>query len=141
MTMNSAQIRHSNFIKLFNDFIDKHPNAPQRGMLKAFAEHLQLSDRYLSHIKCGRKNIGNHVARAIEERLKLPHGWMDREHGALNLPVDDREKLFIETALSLFRAQPNETRDLMLHLLRQRLLAAPASAASSSDPSPAALAA
>jgi len=121
MAMDSAQIRHSNFKRLFNDFIDKHPEAPQRGMLKAFAQQLNLSDRYLSHIKCGRKNIGNSVARTIEERLKLPHGWMDREHDALNLPIDDKEKLFVETALSLFRAQPSEARDLMLDLLRQRL--------------------
>lgn len=141
MAMNSAQIRHNNFIKLFNDFIDSHPNAPRRGMLKAFAEHLRLSDRYLSHIKCGRKNIGNQVARAIEEQLKLPHGWMDREHDALKLPTDDREKLFLETALSLFRAQPVEARDLMLDLLRQRLHQPASAAAASSDPNYAALAA
>jgi len=141
MAMNSAQIRHSNFIKLFNDFIDRHPDAPQRGMLKAFAEHLQLSDRYLSHIKCGRKNIGNNVARAIEERLKLPHGWMDREHDAFKLPTDDREKLFLETALSLFRAQPIEARDLMLNLLRQRLHEPASTTSASGDSNFAALAA
>ena len=141
MAMNSAQIRHNNFIKLFNDFIDSRPNAPQRGMLKAFAEHLQLSDRYLSHIKCGRKNIGSNIARAIEERLKLPHGWMDREHDALKLPTDDREKLFLETALSLFRAQPVEARDLMLNLLRQRLHEPAAAGSGSGDSNFAALAA
>ncbi len=121
MAMDSAQIRHKNFLRLFNDFIDRHPDAPQRGMLKLFAERLNLSDRYLSHIKCNRKNIGNIVARAIEERLKLPHGWMDREHDTLNLPADDKEKLFVETALTLFRAQPHEAREMMIDLLRQRL--------------------
>lgn len=125
MAMNSAQIRHKNFQKLFGDFIDQHPHLPQRGMLKLFADRLDLSDRYLSHIKCNRKNIGNNVARAIEERLKLPHGWMDREHDALHMPTDEKEKLFIETALSLFRAQPNEAREMMIELLRQRLLQAP----------------
>ncbi|MDQ9171994.1 hypothetical protein Q8A64_16385 [Oxalobacteraceae bacterium R-40] len=90
-------------------------------MLKLFAERLGLSDRYLSHIKCNRKNIGNHVARTIEQRLKLPHGWMDREHDAFNMPSDDKEKLFVETALSLFRAQPHEARELMLDLLREKL--------------------
>lgn len=119
--MNSAQIRHKNFMKLFNDFIDRHPGAPQRGMLKLFAQHLDLSERYLSHIKCNRKNIGNAVARTIEERLKLPHGWMDREHNTLNLPADDKEKLFVEMALILFRAQPNDAREVMIELFRQRL--------------------
>jgi hypothetical protein len=123
MTMDSAQIRHKNFQKLFHDFIDQHPNLPQRGMLKLFAERLGLSDRYLSHIKCRRKNIGSNIARTIEERLRLPHGWMDREHDALNLPIDEKEKLFVETALSLFRAQPREARELMIDLLRRRLQA------------------
>jgi transcriptional regulator with XRE-family HTH domain len=121
MAMNNSQIRHKNFRKLLDDFIDQHPHLPRRGMLKRFAERLDLSDRYLSHIKCDRKNIGNSVARIIEEQLKLPYGWMDREHDALKMPVDEKEKLFIETALTLFRAQPNEAREMMLDLLRQRL--------------------
>lgn len=121
MAMDSRQIRHKNFKKLFDDFVDCHPHQPRRGMLKLFAERLGLSDRYLSHIKCNRKNIGNHVARTIEQRLKLPHGWMDREHDSFHMPSDDKEKLFVETALSLFRAQPNEARELMLTLLREKL--------------------
>lgn len=127
MAMSSTQIRHKNFKKLFDDFIDQNSDLPQRGMLKLFAQRLNLSDRYLSHIKCNRKNIGNNVARTIEEQLKLPHGWMDREHDTLKMPIDEKEKLFIETALTLFRSQPNEARDMMLDLLRQRLqIAAPA---------------
>jgi hypothetical protein len=125
MAMNNSQIRHKNFRKLFEDFIDQHPQLPRRGMLKRFAEHLNLSDRYLSHIKCNRKNIGNSIARAIEEQLKLPYGWMDREHDALKMPLDEKEKLFIETALSLFRAQPREAREMMIDMLRQRLQITP----------------
>lgn len=121
MTMDSGQIRHKNFTKLFHDFIARHPELPRRGMLKLFAQRLELSDRYLSHIKCRRKNIGNAVARAIEQRLGLPRGWMDRDHDILALPADEHERLFLETALSLFRAQPAEARDMLLALLRQRL--------------------
>lgn len=123
MTMDSAKIRHKNFQKLFADFIDQHPDLPQRGMLKLFANRLNLSDRYLSHIKCNRKNIGSNIARSIEEQLKLPHGWMDREHDTLHMPVDEKEKLFVETALTLFRSQPTEAREMMIDLLRQRLQA------------------
>lgn len=123
--MDSAQIRHKNFRKLFDDFVRQHPELPQRGMLKLFAQRLDLSDRYLSHIKCNRKNIGHNVARTIEERLQLPRGWMDREHDAFKMPVDEKEKLFVETALTLFRAQPENARELMLDLLRQRLEAPP----------------
>ncbi|SNS86357.1 hypothetical protein SAMN06265795_10815 [Noviherbaspirillum humi] len=122
--MDSTQIRHKNFQKLFDDFINQNAGLPQRGMLKLFAQRLNLSDRYLSHIKCNRKNIGNAVARAIEAQLQLPRGWMDREHDTLNMmPADEKEKLFVETALTLFRAQPTDARELMLDLLRQRLQA------------------
>lgn len=125
MAMDSAQIRHKNFQKLYTDFVDQRPHLPQRGMLKLFAEHLGLSDRYLSHIKCNRKNIGSSVARFVEERLRLPRGWMDREHDRLNPPVDENEKLFVDMALTLFRSQQAEAREFMINLLRQRLEASP----------------
>lgn len=122
MAMDSAQIRHTNFMRLFNDFIHDHSDMPRRGMLKLFAQKLELSERYLSHIKCQRKNIGHHIARAIEQKLDLPHGWMDQEHTIHSVPADDHEKLFIETALTLFRSRPQEAREMMMDLLRQRLL-------------------
>lgn len=125
MAMDSAQIRHKNFQKLFAEFIDQHAHLPQRGMLKLFAERLDLSDRYLSHIKCQRKNIGNNVARGIEDRLKLPHGWLDREHDRFNPPNNEKEKLFVEMALALFRTQEDAAREMMLDLLRERLQAPP----------------
>jgi hypothetical protein len=122
MAMDSAQIRHANFMRLFSDFINDHPHAPRRGMLKLFAQKLELSERYLSHIKCQRKNIGHQVARTIEKKLNLPHGWMDQEHTVHSAPADDHEKLFIETALTLFRSRPQEAREIMMTMLRQHLL-------------------
>lgn len=122
MAMDSAQIRHTNFMRLFSDFINDHPHAPRRGMLKLFAQKLELSERYLSHIKCQRKNIGHQMARCIEQKLNLPHGWLDQEHAPHSVPADDHEKLFIETALTLFRSRPQEAREIMMDLLRERLL-------------------
>lgn len=121
MAMDSAQIRHANFMRLFTDFINVHPQLPRRGMLKLFAQKLELSERYLSHIKCQRKNIGHQIARTIEKQLGLPHGWMDQEHTAHSAPADDHEKLFIETALTLFRSRPQQAREVMMNLLRQQL--------------------
>jgi hypothetical protein len=121
--MDSTQIRHKNFQKLFAEFADQHSHLPQRGMLKLFAERLNLSDRYLSHIKCQRKNIGSNIARAIEEQLRLPRGWLDREHDRLNPPSNEKEKLFVEMALALFRTQEEEAREMLLDLLRERLQA------------------
>jgi len=107
-------------MKLFNDFIHNNPGEPRHGMLKLFAEHLQLSERYISHIKCNRKNIGGNLARIIEKRLRLPHGWMDREHDPLILPLDDNEKIFVATVLAYFRAQPHEARDSLIRHFQEQ---------------------
>lgn len=92
-------------------------------MLKLFAEHLELSDRYLSHIKNNRKNIGAAIARQIEKRMRLPHGWMDVPHDAPNVgtPSDELERNFLETALALYRSAPAEARAMMLEFLKRRL--------------------
>lgn len=123
--MDNAQIRHQNFMALYKKFRDANPGMPERGMLKMFAERIGLSDRYLSHIKCNRKNIGNNVARTIEEALGLAHGWMDREHSVAAVSTaggDEAEKMFLETAITLYRADPEGTRRMIMELLRMRLL-------------------
>lgn len=128
MSVDSAQIRHRNFMATFQRFKDANPGLPERGMLKLFAERIGFSDRYLSHIKCNRKNIGNNVARTIETALSLPHGWMDREHGAesgkaaADAASDEAEKMFLETARTLYRTDPEGTRAALMELLRKRLL-------------------
>ena len=131
MTIDNAQIRHRNFMTSFQRFKDANPDLPERGMLKMFAERIGFSDRYLSHIKCNRKNIGSNVARSIEAALSLPHGWMDREHGAAGpaegqAASDVAEQLFLETARTLYRADPDAARRALLDLLHTRLLRPPA---------------
>jgi hypothetical protein len=121
MEMDTAQIRHQNFLALFKAFRDQHSNLPDRGMLKLFAEKLELSDRYLSHIKNNRKNIGANIARKIEQRLKLPHGWMDNLHSNTVRPDGSAESQFVQTALSLYRENPVEAQAMMLEFLQKRL--------------------
>jgi hypothetical protein len=124
MPIDSAHIRHQNFLNLYQRFRDANPELPERGMLKMFAEHMGLSDRYLSHIKCNRKNIGNNVARTIEEALGLQYGWMDREHtkhSNLVADVNDAEKMFLETAKTLYRSDPEGTHRALMELLQKRL--------------------
>ncbi len=125
MLIDNAQIRHQNFMVLYKQFRDANTHLPERGMLKMFAEHIGLSDRYLSHIKCNRKNIGHNNARSIEQALGLMHGWMDREHAQgtnLTADSDDAEKMFLETAKTLYRADPEGTRRALMELLRQKLV-------------------
>ena len=127
MTLDSAQIRHKNFMNLYQQFRDANRHLPERGMLKLFAQRVGLSDRYLSHIKCNRKNIGNNVARALVESLGLAHGWMDREH-ARGEPIrddgDDAERMFLETARLLYRAEPEVMRRMVMDMLQKKLVAA-----------------
>ena len=141
MSVDNAQIRHRNFMATFQRFKDANPALPERGMLKLFAQRIGFSDRYLSHIKCNRKNIGSNVARTIESALGLPHGWMDREHNRVSDRVSDRgsdvlpdgaspadahhdeaERMFLETAKTLYRADPEGTHRALMELLRKRLL-------------------
>lgn len=121
MQMDTAQIRHQNFLELFRQFRDQHSELPQRGMLKLFAERIDLSDRYLSHIKTGRKNIGANVARHIEAKLKLPHGWLDNVHKPTSEPSNTAEESFLGTALALYRSNPVDAQAMMLEFLQRRL--------------------
>jgi hypothetical protein len=122
--MDNAQIRHRNFMMLYKQFRESHPELPERGMLKLFAERIGLSDRYLSHLKCNRKNIGNNVARTIEDALGLARGWMDREHPDAGAPaesVSDAEKMFLEMAKMLYRSEPEEASQALMSLLQKKL--------------------
>lgn len=57
-----------------------------------FAEALGLSESYASQISQDPPitNVGDNKARLIEEHLKLPPGWLDREHPEAN---GDKEEL------------------------------------------------
>jgi hypothetical protein len=118
--MDSSTTRKQNFDFLFKEFRDARPTLPDRGMLKLFAAHLELSDRYLSHVKCGRKDIGHAVARHIEERSGKEPGWLDQRHQDID-PKDALERNFIETMLAVYRASPVEARQMMTDALKARL--------------------
>lgn len=46
-----------------------------------FARQLETSPSHLSQMKKGNRNIGNELARKIEERMGKPRGWMDSPQG------------------------------------------------------------
>jgi hypothetical protein len=120
--MDNAQLRLANFMFLFNKFKEENSDKPQRGMLKLFAEKLELSDRYLSHVKCGRKQIGANTARHVEDKMQLPRGWMDMPHEGAFAGTEG-EAMFIETSLALYRNNPAAARELMVEMLKSRLKA------------------
>lgn len=119
--MEVTTTRFENFSALFRQFREERATEPDRGMLKAFAGRLELSDKYLSHVKCGRKPIGHATARHIEEKLGLKPGWLDQRHDEETDPATIAEREFVQLALMLFRANPGEARAQMLRALRDRL--------------------
>ena len=118
--MNASETRHANFMELFRQFRERNATLPDRGMLKLFAEHLGMSDRFLSHIKCNRKAIGHAVARQIEDASGKLEGWLDQPHKDLD-PKSLPERDFLETALALYRDDPAGAGSLMTEMLKQRL--------------------
>lgn len=51
----------------------------QEGNSTVLASRLAMSKSQLSQLRHD-KNIGNMLARSIEEKLDLPHGWLDQIH-------------------------------------------------------------
>jgi hypothetical protein len=115
--MSIYKIRYENFKRLLDEFQDKRTTKNERGLLLEFSQAVDISDRQLSHLRCGRRNIGSASARQIEKGLRLAEGYMDVEHGVTR-PENPNEQHFIETALSLYRANPLATQQAMLDLLR-----------------------
>lgn len=77
MSMDINTIRVANLKAL----IARHKNQ------RAFADAVATAPAYISQILSGNelpsgkaRGVGNDLARKIEEKLDLPHGWMDRQH-------------------------------------------------------------
>lgn len=47
---------------------------------REFAEETGMSDRHVSQLVNGFRQMGDVIARRIEEKLRLPRGWMDASH-------------------------------------------------------------
>lgn len=64
------KIRHGNLEYL----LKKYESGANLGRLTG------ISSNYLSHVKCGRRNLGDRLARKIETHLGLPNNWMDKKN-------------------------------------------------------------
>ncbi|MEQ6290517.1 hypothetical protein ACFPAG_07835 [Vogesella sp. GCM10023246] len=53
-----------------------------KGILKEFAAAAGIQPGQASHLNTGFRNIGDNIARRIENAFDLEKGWMDREHSA-----------------------------------------------------------
>lgn len=115
-------IRHRNLMWLREQYKQEQqrrfPDQPDRGMDRAFAEHIGLNVKYFGHIKQGRRNVGNGIARAVEAACGLPVGWMDHNHAEVEraeLTDGERERRDAVAAFeSLFDSDPEAARKLLL---------------------------
>lgn len=55
---------------------------------RQFGDAVGLSVAQISHIVTGVREMGEEVARRIEQTLGLPLGWMDRSDVAVEEPID-----------------------------------------------------
>lgn len=118
--MDSSHFRADNFARLFREFREANAHLPDRGMLKLFAEKVDVSDRYLSHVRCGRRVLGNATCRQIEHKLGKPHGWMDLPHGEQD-PRDKDEQILMEQVLMLYRNSPDILKRLISEAIKEVL--------------------
>ena len=65
--MDSFDIRRENLMEL----------AKQYKRQNIFCEMIEMNPSYMSQIKSRRKNVGDQIARMVEKKLGLPHGYMD----------------------------------------------------------------
>lgn len=65
--MDSFDIRRENLMEL----------AKQYKRQNLFCEMIEMNPSYMSQIKSRRKNVGDQIARMVEKKLGLPHGYMD----------------------------------------------------------------
>lgn len=119
-----SEVRHANFLFLFELFKRQvwasWPDEPERGMLRKMAKAFGMSEKYLSHIKVGRKPIGHSTARVFESNFGLAVGWMDAEHSD-DAPRTRAEDEFVASALTLYRMAPSAAQEEMLSMMRKRL--------------------
>ncbi|MHA1161667.1 S24 family peptidase [Enterobacter wuhouensis] len=75
--MDIKEIRRRNLQALLNDYLFRKPKAGKA----RFAEEIGIPPSQLSQLTSDReiRNIGDVMARRIENTLKLDHGWMDTQ--------------------------------------------------------------
>jgi hypothetical protein len=86
--MDITEIRRANLARLVN----------QAGTQRKLAEQTDSDALHVSQMMTGRRNMGDKVARRIEAKLGLPHGWMD---------APQAETPAVAEALALYRVDPS----------------------------------
>lgn len=106
--MDIRHIRRANMLTL----IKREPSKA------AFARKVETDPAYVSQILSTKTKaeIGNTLARAIEQAYKLPNGWMDREHEQQEVTVEHEFDALTEAWVQLL---PEEQRELFADIQKR----------------------
>lgn len=69
---NAYEVRRQNLLNLLANYSTN----------SQFADRCDLAPAHVSQMKTGRRDMGDQVARRVEDQLSLGHGWMDHNHAA-----------------------------------------------------------
>jgi len=113
---NIHQVRMAKYRQLQEEFAgsENERNEPEHGRLHRFGAFTGISERYLSHINNGRKNIGDETARKLEKAFRKPANWMDTATAA---PSDPGEAIIISLALQAWKIDPLATHKALLSVV------------------------
>ena len=64
----------------------------QFSSIKQFAEACDMNESHVSQIKNGSSNIGDRLARKLEQKFEKPSGWMD---AAQNHGIEDEATIYL----------------------------------------------
>jgi hypothetical protein len=119
-----SAVRLHNLMVLRQEFEEQQRrlsrDGSHKGYDKDFSARLGLHPKYFGHIKAGRRNVGNPLARAAEDAFGKPIGWMDMPHQAVGAPGSEDQSA-LQTFLDLYRADPPRTRTMLVREMRDRL--------------------
>ncbi len=120
-------VRRTNLLSLYSAFLIESaqaaPALSTNATDKAFAEKLAIANTSFSSYKTGARVIGDRVARQIEPRLRLPTGWMDKEHTQKAEHTSEEVQLarFLKLATRAFKRADGGARKRLEDALRDSL--------------------
>jgi len=92
--MDVKEIRVENLRRLIDD--------RAKGNQRQFAEDHELNKAHVSQMLTRHRDMGDKVARQLEKKLGLAHGFMDRRH-------DDKQMFLTDDELALIEAYRSAT--------------------------------
>lgn len=113
------EVRMRKYMELQREFADRpdEKHEPERGRLQRFGAFVGISDRYLSHVNNGRKNIGDDTARKVELAFGKPRFWMDTGDAGV---ADTGEEIITGMAIRAWRKDPIATHAALMEIIARQ---------------------